>query len=478
MLIEVMPALIADVDEKYLDEICNRLSIEIPAQDGAYWVSRKERGVSDDLVQEAMAGPWPKERFPQVAEWLAANEKFLDRLIDASRRTRFFVPVVCSDLSVAGIELSHAPLIRALLPAFDAEREIVYALTARAMLRVEEKRFADARGDLTAAHRWSRFAGQQPFLVDWLLSSNLEVAVCRAEVAFALHQELSSRELGSLRTSWDDLPARLPLSEVFDRAERYVFLENVQLISEGSALRLLEVFMALTADHQPEPAVVFVAHIDFEKAGDALAGLAWQIGTDWNGILREANGWFDRVVEAIEDPAPRERRRRLAKLGGEYEFPGSSLQDELHRRRVGNTLRLWARGQKIYIAATVGTLSAYGEVMHDMIFAFMLPATAAAAHREFAVQATFDMTRIAIEIAAYRHEHGRLPGSLEDLVPGRLKELPRDPHSDKPYRYRRDGEGIVLYSVGRNGEDEQGTEPDPDTYTDGKLDDIAVRWTP
>jgi hypothetical protein len=76
------------------------------------------------------------------------------------------------------------------------------------------------------------------------------------------------------------------------------------------------------------------------------------------------------------------------------------------------------------------------------------------------------ITMLAIEIFAA--SHGGPPATLADLVPSVLPELPLDPHSNAPFRYRLFGPGedpigrrYLLYAVGPDGADNGGhTDPE------------------
>lgn len=65
--------------------------------------------------------------------------------------------------------------------------------------------------------------------------------------------------------------------------------------------------------------------------------------------------------------------------------------------------------------------------------------------------------RAAVNLELHARRHGRLPENLEALVSSHLKALPRDPFDDNPLRYRRIGEGCIIYSVGPDGSDDGGT---------------------
>jgi hypothetical protein len=81
--------------------------------------------------------------------------------------------------------------------------------------------------------------------------------------------------------------------------------------------------------------------------------------------------------------------------------------------------------------------------------------------------------------AAERHRlaHGAWPRSLDALVPGLLPAVPADPFDGRPLRFRRLPDGVVIYAVGPDGQDDGGaldrtTTPPPQT-------DIGIRlWDP
>ncbi|MGV3526808.1 MAG: hypothetical protein ACO1RX_21500 [Candidatus Sericytochromatia bacterium] len=61
-----------------------------------------------------------------------------------------------------------------------------------------------------------------------------------------------------------------------------------------------------------------------------------------------------------------------------------------------------------------------------------------------------------LALLAYASEHGEYPSTLQELVPAYLPELPLDPFGGRPFRYRRELTGPVVYSVGINGRDDGG----------------------
>jgi hypothetical protein len=62
----------------------------------------------------------------------------------------------------------------------------------------------------------------------------------------------------------------------------------------------------------------------------------------------------------------------------------------------------------------------------------------------------------------YRRRHGRWPDALEALVPGQLARVPADPYDGRLLRYGRHAEGVVVYAVGPDRQDNGGTFDDQD----------------
>lgn len=87
-----------------------------------------------------------------------------------------------------------------------------------------------------------------------------------------------------------------------------------------------------------------------------------------------------------------------------------------------------------------------------------------------------------IQLCRHKLRTGSYPASLADLLPVLRAEAPdpRDPRSGIPFVYRREGEGFILYSVGLDGEDDQGAGPDwcaRGLDSPPGADDIAFRLT-
>jgi len=77
----------------------------------------------------------------------------------------------------------------------------------------------------------------------------------------------------------------------------------------------------------------------------------------------------------------------------------------------------------------------------------------------FENEARYIALRTALAIERHRLAHkGRMPSSLEELVPAYLPAVPRDAFDNQPLRFKLLPRGYVLYSIGADGVDDGGLE--------------------
>lgn len=98
-------------------------------------------------------------------------------------------------------------------------------------------------------------------------------------------------------------------------------------------------------------------------------------------------------------------------------------------------------------AARVDGAPGYAELTR-----MLLPAMGRSERRLATTEASLGTARLAAALRIYREENGRYPDSI-DAVRGLLPVVPADPFTGKPYLYRREGSGFLVYSVGEDGLD-------------------------
>jgi hypothetical protein len=135
------------------------------------------------------------------------------------------------------------------------------------------------------------------------------------------------------------------------------------------------------------------------------------------------------------------------------------------RSSLGEGARIAARVQ-----ASDSRLAALRQVMQ-----MLTPATSHALENEVTIEGVRASARAAAAIALFRARHGKLPDRIEELVPEVLPEVPRDPWTDAPLVYKREGNGFVVYSVGKNLFDDGGPLEPEDAKGAPARDDEGVR---
>lgn len=100
----------------------------------------------------------------------------------------------------------------------------------------------------------------------------------------------------------------------------------------------------------------------------------------------------------------------------------------------------------------------------ERILNLMAPSYVQIAGHHYDMIARRRLARAALAVHLYAADHGgHRPASLDELVPGYLPSVPRDPMSvagRQPILYVPDGADPRLYSIGRNGVDDGGKDPD------------------
>lgn len=92
-----------------------------------------------------------------------------------------------------------------------------------------------------------------------------------------------------------------------------------------------------------------------------------------------------------------------------------------------------------------------------------------------------ELRSVAAALAAERYRlcHGRWPESLAEVVPTYLAQIPLDPYDGQPVRFHRVADGLLIYSLGSDGEDNGGNlgraEALPGTEVGFRLWDVPQR---
>jgi hypothetical protein len=390
----------------------------------------------------AAKSPWVDKDDPQLAGWIKANEKPLDLVGEASRRSEFYNPFVSPKSGEAG----WYGLIGALMPGMLECRELGKALAVRAMRYAGEGKLEEARQDVLAGHRLGRLLSRRAEPTVYQIGVVIDQLASEAHLALLNKANPNALEARAWRRDLERLPQLPSVADWFDLGGRFMYLDSVLRVRRNGA-KFLYVLIAFDPRIQPKP------HAPNPNSQMVLDDLL-----DWDSILRAGNSWFDRIAAAhrIEDRAVREK---------EFDRIGADLQG---RDKDGGALVGLAEA----LHNGKGPRQEMSKRLADVLIGFYMQGFRQVRRATDQAQQRERNLRLGLALATYRGDHGRYPAHLDALVPDYLERIPGDLFSQSALIYRPSKTGgYLLYSVGVNGLDENGRQAS-DTPPG---DDIRVR---
>jgi hypothetical protein len=443
----------ARVHEAIRGTFFKRLGITPPPDKGNYFISINERakrlakvpagrlGLTDEeldiiarlweQLEKAEGTKWTRDDFPDLAEWLDINRRQLDLIVEATGRPRYYAPPIYprSELSDAFL-----PFFGGLSP-MPYSRQVGRAIVCRAMLRLGEGNATSTRIELLAAHRLARLAGGRVTLAGY----RIESSACAGDAVLAHSGALSAKQALEFRSELEKMGHMPPLAKKIDREERFEFLNSIYYLEYTRAAYMIGF------REKSSKTLWFLSNILVDHF------------IDWEHVMRTANQFYDRSVEAHRMPTRADRIEAIARI-----------EDELRERTK----------QHREIGPFIGSLIRHGtcrrtvsEHMSIILLNLLMSGTRMWQNSSDRSAAKFELTRIAFALAAYRSDHKEFPTRLTQLTPKYIAKLPRDPFTDGTFIYKSGRTGYTLYSVGPNECDDNGQ-----TYGQGtNADDIVVR---
>jgi len=426
-------------DGKYLEPLYKYIERKLPqAGDLPGGVDQPEpHQVAVKQSSEAMDHPWTREELPLLADWLAENEKQLDLVVAATKRERFYSPLLSGH--------AHEMVIAALLPLVQPCREAAAGLRVRAMYRVKAGKVEEAWQDLLACHRLARLLSQGPFLIDGLVAIRIDGIAAGGDAVLAHEGKLTAEQARRFAAELRKLPPMRKLVEKLNVGERLMFLDAVSAVDKVGLTQITGEYGIPRAGN---------------RAFDHAVSAAGSVLIDRNEPMRIGNQWFDRIVAAMSEP---DRKAREAAMV------------EFHQELKKTSSEAWSARVLFGNMMSTGSLrKGFSRQMGDVLIVLLSPDLHGAARAEDRDLACQEMTQAVFALAAYRADHGAYPADLGALVPEYLPAVPEDLFSGGPLRYKREESGFLLYSAGHNGRDDGGR-----TYGEGAedevCDDIAIR---
>ncbi|MFP4107117.1 MAG: hypothetical protein ACLFVU_13675 [Phycisphaerae bacterium] len=383
-------------------------------------LTRPEQNRLRKQYDAAQNSPWTADQQPDAAKFIRSNEPAMQRLIDASHRRRYHLPLVSPSDPDRLMDV-HRPLT-------GTTRDLVSAMIARAMLRAGSGDGDQAVNDLLAIQRLARLYAAAVSDDEWRTGYALETLSLRAAASMAAADVLSRTQLERLRDGIDKMPELREPMHVVDRYCRYRTLDTLQTCAAEGLLDTLHTYY-------PD---------SIETIG--LPGAE----PDYAEVMRRANDHYDRQLQALQVADGDLFRRQAGALGR-----------QLRDLKIAN--------DRIRFEGGAGEFNA-----EDLLFAELTGNYMHLRRQERMVDRENAMARTALAVGLYREKEGQLPQKLADLQPVYLKQIPQDPHGQGPLRWTRTGDGgAKIYSVGLNGTDDGG-----ETNIRTGADDPSVKFRP
>ncbi len=360
-------------------------------------------------LEALQEGPWRVEDAPAAAEWLEENGPALARAVEASRRRRYYAPLIVSH--DAGVSLS---MISALLPWVQTTRELGRALVVRAMARAGVGDIDGAWQDLLACLRLARLMTQGSTGIEGLVGWALERIANRGMLALVRHARPDAARLEAMLRDLRALPPPNPLADKIDWGERLMFLDVAQLTHRHGSN-----YLQVIADGKV-------------KEPHLLGGAASDLGE----TMREGNALYTQLAEALRATTRAERVRGV-----------DAVADEVGAIKMGAVH--WTSLFWLHLGGPRGR----GPRVGALVIGLMAPAGMILLDAEDRNRQGREMLLVAIALEAHRRRAGAYPAGLAALGP-----VPRDVFDDTPLRYSREGDGYVLWSVGVDGRAEPGAD--------------------
>lgn len=372
------------------------------------------------VIYEQIEGrPWTAEEFPSAAAWLEQLEPALDIASAAIHRPAYHAPVINPD--------PGDTMIAVLLPHLGDMRRLARAYRVRIHHHLGEGRADAATDDWLTLQRLGRMSSHEPFLISGLVGISINAMAHGSFDALLSHAPLSAEQVLRLRAGFADLPPRETLSRQIDEGERVFMLDTIQQLQRERV-----------DDRTYKPMSAALAHPRF----------------DVDRVLRRVNAFYDQYRD------PPRTLEGLSARAAEIEAALEAMAPELMLAEI-------AIAAAADMPEEVDT-DRLADGLADAMLGTLAPALGAALRTEFEVEMADNLAAVALALEAYRATHGDYPAQLAALVPALMEELPRDYATGEALRYRIEPGGFVLYSVGKNGEDDGGV----DDHRDG---DIVVR---
>jgi hypothetical protein len=388
------------------DGITDRLGMPHLPETGDYFISKEDYLKQHPSTEEFDIPEdfsWPLTIGPNTRAWVAANEKPLAKLIEATRRPRYFIPFNGGNRPTV--------LVAILLPQVHILRYIDNALLTHALIRLQAGDFAGFQQDIGASHRLGRLLQQDPTIVCRLVGMGIESGTCHVERFAVGSGKFTDQQIRQLLSDLNSVGEPSISTDCIDAGERYLTLDLTQSMAHSNAAAEAAIYNGVLGRGEPEIVFHFLP-IQYDES------------------MRQLNSCYDASIIAMQQPtyAMRIQAEKLFDQG---------MADTAAK----NSIELFISG--------------------NWIAPRLMPSVVGYGTKIDISRTQFRLTQIALAMALFKFDHGAYPGTLSELSPQILPDVPDDVFTDQPMQYSRTGNAYALYSIGPNMTDDGGKQTKP-----------------
>ncbi len=379
---------------------------------------------SYEVLARATGAPWAAKDHPELAIWLRINAGPLRLVEEASKRPHYYWP------QEGGPDNT---MIGMLLPSLGSVRQASRIVCSRAMLRIHEGDLEGAWQDFLIVSRLARLVAQEPILISQLVARSID-AVCEPVLLALLDSnKLSAEKLKAMAKQFDALGHTCNYERAINLVERCSLLDTVGMMRR----RGMRTVDAIGGEDKPLTDALIARNV---RATDFVI--------DSNLVLKSLNAWMDDLVAAYRKPTCLERLKASEAVVERLE--------KLAENRGKSTIAIVAAGLLLPAEQRRKLTS---EKISDMLVSIMMPAAMTVIKAKEDGEMRRELLQVAFALAVYRSEKKAHPQTLAQLVPDHMAKLPADRFDEKPLKYQRtpDGDGYVLYSIGSDLMDNEGS---------------------
>lgn len=358
---------------------------------------------------------WPEETFAQFRRWGAVNETALEYLAEGASKPRYGPVYAGPTAMLAG------------MPELAGIRQLAFVLDTRIKLRAFDREDDLLAADMATLYRFACHLSGVKVLAHQLMGVGIRTLMAGTIRGILASESLDPQTLAALQQQLEQL-ADADRNVLDFTLERLVWRDGIQRMftDDGNGRGRIPRAVITGWDRLPEPLHRLIDPLTPEQNA-AFLGLSRQKTT------LDAEEFFMQIPTAA------------ARTPWEFHHEPDGVKAAMDRLLRENAY------VGLLGSACLGTIE--------------LP---------WRARAEFDALVATIAVIRYEAERGEYPDSLEQLVAvGLLRRVPRDPYSDGPLLYSRGQGAFLLYSCGRDFDDDSG---DPSRWGEGPEGGDQLFW--